>query len=507
MNGVAGNAPAVIMHHVTKRFPRALANDDASLEAGKGEIHALVGENGAGKSTLMHILYGMVTPDSGEIYANGRKISPDPHSAIANGIGMVHQHFMLVPTLTVAENIILGVEPRKSVFVDIVRARSEINEISAKYGMKIDPDAKVSELSVGFQQRVEILKLFYRGAEIFILDEPTAVLTPQETDELFEILRRLRTQGKTVIFITHKLNEVMSVSDKVTVMRKGKTVAALQTRSTTADAVAELMVGRKVKQVMTQARSLPAGEPVLKVERLSLVTQKKVKVLKEVTFDVQKGEIFGIAGVDGNGQTELIEILTGLKKPTAGKIIFDGRDITYSAPKAIYENSISHIPEDRLKFGVVLDFNVSENLVFGRHWEREFSGFINLKYDRIEENAEMNIKEFDIRPADRRMRAVSLSGGNQQKVVVARELSRKPKLLIAAKPTRGVDIGAIEFIHKKIVKERDKGASVILVSSELSELLTLSDRIAVMFCGRITGIVDARVVTEKELGLLMTGVG
>ncbi|MEW6040022.1 MAG: ABC transporter ATP-binding protein [Elusimicrobiota bacterium] len=501
----SNNTLAVQMHNITKRFPRVLANDNASFEAARGEIHALVGENGAGKSTLMHILYGMVTPDSGEIYVKGKSMKPDPLSAITEGIGMVHQHFMLVSTLSVTENIILGCEPEKNIFVDLNRAKEEIRKISQRYKFEIDPEEKIKNLSVGLQQRVEIIKLFYRGADIFILDEPTAVLTPQETEELFEILRQLKNQGKTIILITHKLNEVMAVSDRVTVMRSGKTVSTLNTKETTSDRIAELMVGRKVEQVMSGAGEIKSQNVILQVDCLSAFSGKKVRVLKDVSFDVKEGEIFGIAGVDGNGQTELIEVITGLRKPHSGKIIFNGRNITNSTPRSIYENFISHIPEDRQGSGIIFDFNVAENLVFGRHWEKEFSGIINLHYDKIEKNADANIKEYDIRPADKYIKAVSLSGGNQQKLVVARELSRKPKLLIAAKPTRGVDIGATEFIHKKLLEERARGASIILVSSELSELLSLSDRIGVMFGGEMVGIVEAATTTEKTLGILMTG--
>ena len=494
------------MKNITKRFPLVLANDKVNFSVYKGEIHALVGENGAGKTTLMSILYGLYQADSGEIRINGKKVNiANPNVAIQLKIGMVHQHFMLVPPLTVTENVILGMEPKKNnIFIDIKNATKKVEEISKGIGFKIDPNAKIENISVGIQQRVEIIKVLYRGAEILVMDEPTAVLTPQEVEELFGILNSLKKQGKTIIFITHKLNEVQDVSDRITVMRRGKVVGVKKTKETNKEEIASMMVGRKVIfRVSKQAHDF--GKNVLKITKLNALNNKRLPALKDISLEIKGGEILGIAGVEGNGQTELVEVITGLRKAKKGKIFLYDKDITNDSPREVKEEKIAHIPEDRRQRGIVSSFTVAENLILGPHYRKPFNNGFSLNLNLIGKHANELIKQFDIRPSNKDNLLKSLSGGNQQKVIVARELYGKPILLIAAQPTRGLDVGSIEFVHQQIVNERDKGKGVLLVSADLEEILSLSDRIAVIYEGKIVAFLDPRKTDEKELGLLMTG--
>lgn len=494
------------MRGITKKFPGVLANDNVNLAIKKGEIHALVGENGAGKSTLMSILYGLYQPDSGAILLNGQEVKIDsPTTAIGLGIGMVHQHFMLVPPLTVAENIILGAEPTRGLKLDMDRAIREVLEISQQYNLLVDPLAKIQDISVGMQQRVEIIKALYRGAEILVLDEPTAVLTPQEVKELFRIMKNLTSQGKTIIFITHKLNEVMEITDNVTVLRSGKTVGTVATAQTNQHELARMMVGREVILKVSKSEA-KAGKTILKVENLEALNDRKLPALRGISFELRKGEILGIAGVAGNGQTELIEVITGLRKATGGKVWYKDQEITNQSPRRVKDAGISHIPEDRHKRGLELDYTIADNMILGYQHRPPFSTWYGINEKAVLEHAENLIPAFDVRPRIPQAMARSLSGGNQQKVIIAREFYQDPELLIAAQPTRGVDIGAIEFIHKRIVEARDRGAAVLLVSAELQEILSLSDRIAVMFEGEIMDILDAREASEERLGLLMAGV-
>ncbi len=501
---------AVEMQNICKQFPLVLANDDVTFTVQQGEIHALVGENGAGKSTLMNILYGLLRSDSGRISVNGQVVHfAGPGDAIAHGIGMVHQHFMLIPPLTVAENVVLGQEPSKKGFVDIARANQIVQALSDQYGLKVDPAAKVETLSVGIEQRIEIIKVLYRGAEILILDEPTAVLIPQEVDELFEILRSLKNQGKTIIFITHKLQEVMAVSDAVTVMRRGKVVGTVRTENTTRQEIATMMVGRQVLFRVERTQAEP-GAVVLTVKDLKALNNKNLPALRGISFSVREGEILGIAGVEGNGQTELVEVLTGLRKAESGTVELNGQVITNYSPRLIRESGTGHIPEDRRRRGLVLDFTVAQNMVLGIHYRRPFVrqlGLDVINFGPIREKAQRLLKEFDIRPPDQENLAGNLSGGNQQKVIVAREFDQNPKLLIAAQPTRGIDVGSIEFIHQRLLQARNKGKAVLLISADLEEILSISDRIAVMYEGQIVGILDPQEATEARLGLMMTGGG
>ncbi len=494
------------MRGITKRFPRVVANDEVDFRVHKGEIHALVGENGAGKSTLMKILYGLYQKDRGQIFIRGKEMDIfSPSVAISQGIGMVHQHFMLIPPLTVAENVVLGMEPRRGrIFNDRKRAIEEVSRLSERYGLKVDPEAKVQDLSVGLEQRVEIIKVLYRGAEILILDEPTAVLTPQEVEELFNIMRSLKEEGKTIIFITHKLKEVMEISDRVTVMRDGKVVGVVERKKTCQEELARMMVGREVL-LKVEKRPPQMRGVVLEVKDLEAVNDRGLPALRGVSFKIRAGEILGIAGVEGNGQTELVEVLTGLRRLIRGKVTLWDRDITNASSRKILESRIAHIPEDRHKRGLILDYSVEDNLILGSHYRPPMTKGPRLNFKKIKDFASKLIEEFDIRPADREILVNSLSGGNQQKAIVARELSRHPQLLIAAQPTRGVDIGAIEFIHKKILEERDKGKAVLLVSAELSEVMSLSDRILVMYEGRMVGEVDPEKTNESDLGLMMAG--
>jgi simple sugar transport system ATP-binding protein len=501
---------AVEMHNISKQFPLVLANDDVTFSVQKGEIHALVGENGAGKSTLMNILYGLLHADSGTLAVDGKAVHfTGPGDAIARGIGMVHQHFMLIPPLTVAENVVLGQEPSKRGFVDRARANQTVKALSDQYGLKVDPTAKVETLSVGIEQRIEIIKVLYRGAEILILDEPTAVLIPQEVDELFEILGSLKDQGKTIIFITHKLQEVMAVADTVTVMRRGKVVGTVSTQDTTRQDIATMMVGRQVLFRVERTQAEP-GEVVLTVKDLNALDNKDLPALRDISFSVREGEILGIAGVEGNGQTELVEVLTGLRKAQSGQVELNGQEITNDSPRLIREKGTGHIPEDRHRRGLVLDFTVAQNMVLGIHYRKPFVRHLGLdviNFGPIREKAQRLLKEFDIRPPDHENLAGNLSGGNQQKVIVAREFDQNPKLLIAAQPTRGIDVGSIEFIHQRLLQARDKGKAVLLISADLEEILSISDRIAVMYEGQVVGTLEPAEATEERLGLMMTGGG
>jgi simple sugar transport system ATP-binding protein len=498
---------AVEMRHITKRFASVIANQDVSLAIPAASIHAIIGENGAGKSTIMNILYGFYTADEGEILIDGRPQQiPNPHDAIALGLGMVHQHFMLVDPLTVTENIILGAEPTKGVAIDYKKATERVREISEQYGLKINPDARIETLSVGQQQRVEILKTLYRGARILILDEPTAVLTPQEVNEMFAILRGLKEQGKTIIIITHKLAEVLALSDNVTVMRQGKVVGNLPTGEATAESLASLMVGRDVLLRVEKEDAKPS-DVVLEVKDLSLVNKDGTEALENVSFQVRSGEILGIAGVEGNGQTELIEVLWGLQQATSGDALFQGESISRLNAKGHKKRGIAHIPEDRHRRGLLLTFDLASNSILGVHGAAPVSGPVLLDQKYIDDRAERLVREYDVRPPNIALSAKSLSGGNQQKLIVARELDINPKLILISQPTRGVDIGAIEFIHRKIIEYRDHGAAILLVSAELDEVLSLSDRVIVMYDGRIVGEVDPKTVSEEAIGLMMTGGG
>lgn len=493
------------MQNITKIFPGVKANDNVNLSIKKGEIHALVGENGAGKTTLMNILYGLYDPDGGQVFYEGNKVDLDgPQDAIDLGIGMVHQHFMLVDPLTVTENIILGNEPRQGIKINQKKARSEVEEISNKYGLYIDPDAKIQDISVGMQQRVEIIKTLYRGADLLIFDEPTAVLTPQEIDELFEIFRSLKEQDKTIIFITHKLQEVKEISDRITVLRSGKSVDTVETADVTEEDVAELMVGRPVLLEVEKDKAEP-GEEFLSIENLKVKNNRDIQAVNGVSLNVRKGEILGIAGVEGNGQSELIEAITGLREIESGTVKINGKDSTNFDARKIKREGVAHIPEDRQKRGLIMNFDLQENMILGYHDLEPFSKNGIMNYDNIFNYTSELLEEFDVRGGDASTEAKSLSGGNQQKVIVAREFSHNPELLIASQPTRGVDVGSIEFIHKQIIDRRDQGTAVLLVSAELSEILSLSDRIAVIFEGEIVDILDAEDADERKLGNLMTG--
>lgn len=499
---------------ISKRFPGVLANDKVNFTLEKGEIHALLGENGAGKSTLMNILYGLYQPDEGSILIGGKPVTiSSPHDAIAKGVGMVHQHFMLVPPLTVTENIMLGQESvtRTSrplgqlAVLDRKQVSSRVRELSQQYSLEVDPDAVVQDLTVGAQQRVEIVKALYRQAEILILDEPTAVLTPQEADELFVIMRNLVKQGKSIVFITHKLREVFAVADRISVMRAGQMVGSARPAEASREMLAEMMVGRKVILQIDKADAHPQ-EPVLVVSDLQVLDDRRHPAVNGVSLEVRAGEILGVAGVQGNGQTELAEALTGLRKVIGGTVFFQENDMTNLTPRQIIEAGTSHVPEDRHKHGLVLAFPVRENMVLCTYYRSPFAHGLELDYPAIIHAAEELVEMFDVRTPGIMTPVSSLSGGNQQKVIVARELSRPIKLLIASQPTRGLDVGSIEFIHRRIVEARDKGTAVLLVSAELDEIMSLSDRIAVMYKGHILSTLDARSATREQLGLLMAGI-
>lgn len=490
---------------IKKVFPGVIANDDVDFDLNKGEIHVLLGENGAGKTTLMNIVYGLYQQEAGDIFVKGQQVNiKSPKDAIALGIGMVHQHFMLVHNFTVAQNMILGHETKKGMNLDIEKAIKDTEELSKQYGFNIDPNAVIEDITVGQQQKVEILKALYRGAEILILDEPTAVLTPQEIIDLGIILRNLVKEGKSIILITHKLKEVMSLSDRVTIIRRGKVIDVVKTKDTNIDELAEMMVGRKVNLVVNKKEANPK-ETVLKVENLKVLDHRELPAVKDVSFEVKRGEIFAIAGVDGNGQTELIEAIAGLRKPVSGRIELNGKDITGKTPRDAIEAGLGHIPEDRHKRGLVLKYSLAENSVLGIHYKAPFAKGIMMNYNKIKEYARKLIKDYDVRTPNEDVFASALSGGNQQKMIVAREIEKDPELIIAAQPTRGLDVGAIEYIHKRIVEERDNGRAVLLVSLELDEVINLADRIAVIYDGNIVDILDAKDATEQKLGILMAG--
>jgi simple sugar transport system ATP-binding protein len=499
--------PVLELRNITKRFPGVLANDRVSLTLEAGEIHALLGENGAGKTTLMNILYGLYQPDEGEIGVRGQPLRVhSPNDAIRAGVGMVHQHFMLVPVLTVAENVMLGDEMLTGgVFLDRRRAAARIRDISRQYGLAVDPDAYVKDLPVGVQQRVEIIKLLFRSADILILDEPTAVLTPQEAGELFKIMRALVAQGKSIIFITHKLKEVLAVADRITVLRLGRVAGSTKPAEASEAKLAAMMVGREVELEVRKAEAKP-GEVVLQVEGLEVLDERLNLAVDNVSFEVRAGEVLGVAGVQGNGQTELVEAVTGLRAPLAGRIHIRGQDTTHASPRRITEIGVAHVPEDRQRDGLVLDYPISANLVLSTYYLPPFAKGVVLQDPAIDDAAAERVRLFDVRTPGIETRAGALSGGNQQKVIVAREFSRPIHLLVASQPTRGLDVGSIEYIHRRIIEKRDAGAGVLLVSPELDEIMALSDRIAVMYRGRIVAIVGADAATKEYLGLLMAGV-
>ena len=496
--------PLLELKGITKRFPGVVANDHVDFELVKGEVHALLGENGAGKSTLMNILYGLYHPDEGEVRLDGKHVRIEsPRAAIDLGIGMVHQHFMLIPVMTVAENIVLGVEPHSGPFLDIDGAEKRVRDLSERFGLAVRPEARIESISVGMQQRVEILKALYRGAEILILDEPTAVLTPQEAEELFEIIRSLQAEGKSIVFITHKLGEVLAIADRVTVLRRGKTIETVPREDATEAGLARLMVGREVLLRVDKTPAQP-GDPLLTVEDLRVLDERHLEAVRGVSLEVRAGEIVGIAGVDGNGQTELVEAITGLRRPESGRIVAVGEEITNEGARDSLEAGVGHIPEDRQRRGLVLDFTLAENIALKDYCEEPDSKWGWLYPKRIVARAKRLLTEFDVRGGGPQTLASSLSGGNQQKVVVAREVSRDPRILVAAQPTRGLDVGAIEFVHRRLVAERDEGRAILLVSFELDEILSLSDRILVMYEGRVVGEYSPDV-SEEELGIAMTG--
>jgi general nucleoside transport system ATP-binding protein len=500
--------PSVLeLKGVTKSFPGVLANDHIDLKLEEGEILALLGENGAGKTTLMNILYGLYTPDEGEVIIRGEKVViHGPSDAIAHGIGMVHQHFMLVPVFTVTENVMLGIEKtRAGVFLDRETVAKEIRDISDRFGLKVDPDAMVEDLPVGLQQRVEIIKILYRQADILILDEPTAVLTPQEVEDLFKVIHSLVDQGKSIIFISHKLNEVLEVANHITVLRLGRVVGTTTPEQATLESLASMMVGRSVLLTVEKTPAKP-GEVVLEVKDLSVLDDRKLEAVKGIEFQVRAGEVLGIAGVQGNGQTELVEALTGLRPFTQGQITFEGQTLKDISPRKIREIGSAHVPEDRQRDGLVLPFSVADNLVLNTYYEAPFTKGFNLQLAEIDKAASERVELFDIRTPSISVPVSNLSGGNQQKVIVAREFSRPIKLLIAAQPTRGLDVGSVEYIHTRLIQKRDEGVAILLVSTELDEIMSLSDRIAVMFSGKILAILNAEEATRERLGLLMAGV-
>ncbi len=499
--------PLIEVREVTKTFPGVLANDRVSLSLDAGEIVALLGENGAGKSTLMNVVYGLLTADSGEIRVEGEPVHiRSPRQAIDLGIGMVHQHFMLVEPLTVTENIVLGTEPTRGGVIDFRKARDDVREISRRYGLAVDPDAVVRDLPVGMQQRVEILKALYRGARVLILDEPTAVLTPQEVRELFAVVRSLVGEGLSVVFITHKLEEVMSVADRVVVMRDGRVVGETRPADTDMAGLARMMVGREVVFRVEKTPST-CGDTILELDDVHVLDERHLEAVKGVSFSVCAGEVVALAGVSGNGQTELIEAITGLRKVSSGTMLLKGEDITKAAARQTIEAGLSHVPEDRHRRGLVLDFDLMENTILGDHRLAPFAKYGVLNSSAITEVTRQRIKDYDVRTPSERVKAATLSGGNQQKLVLARELGRDPDLLVAAQPTRGLDVGAIEFVHSQILSERDRGKAVLLVSLELEEVQSLADRILIIFEGRIVKEFAAGEASDEELGYYMTGGG
>jgi ABC-type uncharacterized transport systems, ATPase components len=499
--------PVLELRGITKSFPGVLANDSINLSVEKGKILALLGENGAGKTTLMNILYGLYKPDKGQIFINGEEATiQNPSDAIARGIGMVHQHFMLIPVMTATENVMLGVEPiRYGIFLDKSKVAKRILEISKQYDLEVDPNAYISDLPVGAQQRVEIIKVLYRQADILILDEPTAVLTPQEVEGLFKVLRSLVANGKSVIFITHKLKEVLAIADTISVLRGGKVVGTLNTKDASQEKLATLMVGREVNLVVKKKPATPGGV-VLSVKDLCVRDESENLIVDRASFEVYAGEVLGVAGVQGNGQTELVYALTGLAPVLSGEISIMGKPLHHSSPRNILERGVAHIPEDRQRHGLILPFPVHDNLVLCTYYQPPFTKGLDLQQKIIIETAEKLVDQFDVRTPNVFVPVSTLSGGNQQKVIVAREFSRPIKLLIASQPTRGLDVGSIEYIHSRIVEKRDEGTAVLLVSPELDEIIALSDRIAVMYKGQIVDIVPAARVNKAYLGLLMAGV-
>lgn len=493
------------MNNIRKEFGNFVANDNITLQLAKGEIHALLGENGAGKSTLMNVLFGLYQPDGGEIFVRGKKVEiTDPNVANDLGIGMVHQHFMLVENMTVTENIILGNEPKKMGMINIRDAAKKVGEISKMYGLDVDPNAKIEDISVGMQQRVEILKTLYRGAEIIIFDEPTASLTPQEIDELVGIMKSLVKEGKSIIIITHKLQEIMDVSDRVTVIRKGEGIGTVTTTKTNPQELATLMVGRQVSFKTEKGPANPTDE-VLHIENLVVEDNRGIAKVKGLNLSVRKGEIVGIAGIDGNGQSELIEAITGLRKVKSGTVKINNKDVTGKSPREITETGIGHIPQDRQKHGLILDFPVGYNVVLQTYYQKPISKKGIMDYKLVDEKANEIIEAFDVRTQGSHEYARALSGGNQQKLIIGREIDRNPDLLIAALPTRGLDVGAIEYIHKRLIEQRDNGKAVLLISFELDEVMNVSDRIAVIYEGEIVDMVDPLKTTEQQIGLLMAG--
>ena len=501
------NQYAIEMLNITKRFPGIIANDNITLQLRKGEIHALLGENGAGKSTLMSVLFGMYQPEEGTIKKDGKTVSiKNPNDATALGIGMVHQHFKLVECFTVLDNIILGVEPNRMGFLQKAEARKKVMELSERYGLHVNPDAKIEDITVGMQQRTEILKMLYRDNEILIFDEPTAVLTPQEIDELMQIMKNLAAEGKSILFISHKLAEIMAVADRCSVLRKGKYIGTVETKETTVEALSAMMVGRDVNFHVDKQEKTP-GEVVLKVEGMTVASKvHKNNAVKNVSFEVRAGEIVCIAGIDGNGQTETVYGLAGLEPLVSGKITLNGKDITHMPIRERSVLGMSHIPEDRHKHGLVLDYTLEDNIVLQRYFEPEFTKNGLLRRKNIRAYADKLIEQYDVRSGQGPVTiARSMSGGNQQKAIVAREIDKGPQLLIAVQPTRGLDVGAIEYIHKQIVAQRDAGKAVLLVSLEMDEVMDVSDRILVMYEGEIVGELDPKATTAEEMGLYMAG--
>ena len=505
---------AVRMVNITKTFSDLTANDKINFEVKKGEVHGLLGENGAGKTVLMKILYGLHRPDQGQIFVNEKEVTIDNSAkAISLGIGMVHQHFMLVPSLTVAENVVLGLEPtRHSYLFDVDKALKDVKSLSDRYRLQVDPKAVVSTIPVGVQQRVEILKALYRKAEILILDEPTSILTPQEVEGLFEAIRELKRQGKSVIFITHKLKEVCAICDRITVLKKGKVVGTVDSTQTNSDTLgemmvglAEMMVGREVFYTFERKKAAP-GQIVLRIESLNAFSDRKLPALRNVNLEIHEFEILGLAGIEGNGQTELVEVLTGLRESRSGRISFLGETITKMSTHKRIEKGFANVPEDRQKTGLILDFSVLENLILGRHDRSPFATkwlILNLFY--ASRFAEKQIEEYSIKTPSEQTLARCLSGGTQQRVVIAREFSRKPKFIIASQPTRGLDIGATEYVHRKILEMRDQGCAILLITADLDEMFALSDKIAVIYEGKIVAVKDRNKTNELELGLMMTG--
>ncbi len=499
-------APVLEVRGLTKRFPGVLANDHIDLQLYKGQVLGLLGENGAGKSTLMNLIYGLYTPDEGEILIGGKPVTiKDPNDAIRQGIGMVHQHFQLVPVLTVTENIMLGNESTNGLFLNRRAARRRILDLAQQYGLNVDPDALVQDLPVGVQQRVEILKALYRNADILILDEPSAVLTPQETEGLFEIMETLTRRGVSIIFISHKLKEVLRICDAIVVLRLGKVVGQADPKQSTQESLAAMMVGREVLLRVEKAPASP-GEVVLTIQALDVFDDRKLHAVRNLSLEVYSGEILGIAGVQGNGQTELVEAITGLREIENGHIQIGYREVSSSSPRQITESGVCHVPEDRQKNGMVGTFPVKDNIRLQTYYRRPFASGLVANDREISQKAAALVTEYDVRPPNINASIGTLSGGNQQKTVVAREFARKSLLVIAAQPTRGLDVGSIEFIHKRIVHMRDEGSGVLLVSTELDEILSLSDRIAVMYAGRIVAVVPTAEATRESIGLLMAGV-